>query len=77
VGTLTGVGGGILRDVMAQHTPYVFSKHVYASASLAGALLCAILWRFIGGAPAMIAGAALTFLLRLCAAHFRWSLPRA
>jgi len=77
VGTLTGVGGGILRDVMAQHTPYVFSKHVYASASLAGALLCAILWRFIGGAPALIAGAALTFLLRLCAAHFRWSLPRA
>jgi len=77
VGTLTGVGGGILRDVMAQHTPYVFSKHVYASASLAGALLCAILWRFTGGAPAMIAGAALTFVLRLCAAHFRWSLPRA
>ena len=77
VGTLTGVGGGILRDVMAQNTPYVFSKHVYASASLAGALLCAFLWMYTGGAPAMIAGAALTFLLRLCAAHFRWSLPRA
>ncbi len=77
VGTLTGVGGGILRDVMAQHTPYVFSKHVYASASLAGALLCTFLWMYTGGAPAMIAGAALIFVLRMCAAHFRWSLPKA
>ena len=41
VGTLTGVGGGVLRDMMAGDTPYIFVKHVYASASLAGALACA------------------------------------
>lgn len=77
VGTLTGVGGSILRDVMSQTTPYVFSKHVYASASLAGALLCTLLWNLLGGAASMILGASLIFVLRMCAAHFRWSLPKA
>ena len=42
VGVVTGVGGGVLRDMMAGDTPYIFVKHVYASASLAGALLCEI-----------------------------------
>lgn len=77
VGVMTGVGGGILRDVMAQTTPYVFEKHFYATASLLGALCCSLLWDFAGYAAAMIVGAAVTFVLRLCAAHFRWSLPKA
>ena len=37
VGTITGVGGGVLRDVMAGGTPYIFVKHVYACASAVGA----------------------------------------
>ena len=37
-GTITGVGGGVLRDVMAGDMPYIFRKHIYALASLAGAL---------------------------------------
>ena len=45
VGVLSGVGGGILRDVMAGDTPYIFVKDVYACASLAGALVCALLYR--------------------------------
>ncbi|MBR3935243.1 MAG: TRIC cation channel family protein, partial [Oscillospiraceae bacterium] len=40
VGVITGVGGGVLRDIMAGNTPYIFVRHVYASASLTGALLC-------------------------------------
>ena len=39
LGVITGVGGGILRDIMAGQTPYVLRKHVYACASIAGALL--------------------------------------
>ena len=38
VGVLTGVGGGVLRDVLAGERPYVFVKHFYACASLFGAL---------------------------------------
>ena len=40
VGVLTGVGGGVLRDVLAGERPYVFVKHFYACASLIGAVLC-------------------------------------
>ncbi len=77
VGAMTGVGGGVLRDVMADSTPYVFAKHIYACASIAGALACAVLWCFLGELPSMIIGAVITFVLRLLAAKFRWSLPKA
>ncbi len=77
VGVITGVGGGILRDVLAGDTPYIFVKHVYASASLLGALLCAVLWHPFGEATAMLGGAALVILIRVLSAHFRWNLPKA
>ncbi len=42
VGLLTGVGGGVMRDVLAGNTPYILVKHVYACASLAGAVRRAV-----------------------------------
>lgn len=77
LGVITGVGGGVLRDIMAGDTPYIFVKHVYACASLAGALLCALLWHVLGELPAMLAGTGLVILIRCLSAHFRWNLPRA
>ena len=77
VGVVTGVGGGVIRDLMAGDTPFIFVRHVYASASLAGALLCALLWRPAGKIPAMLAGIALVVLIRCLSAHFRWNLPKA
>ena len=75
VGVITGVGGGLLRDVLAQQPPYIFVRHVYAVASLAGALVCGLLWRWIPAAAAMTVGAVLIVTLRCLSAHFRWSLP--
>ena len=43
VGVITGVGGGILRDIMAGDRPYVFVKHFYASASIIGAIVYVII----------------------------------
>jgi uncharacterized membrane protein YeiH len=77
VGVITGVGGGILRDVLAGNTPYIFVKHVYASASIAGAVLCTLLWDSAGGYAAMMAGAVLVVVIRLLSAHFKWNLPKA
>ena len=77
VGVITGVGGGVIRDVMAGDTPYIFVRHVYACASIAGAMTCILLIEPIGVVPAMVAGAAVVLVLRLLAAHFKWSLPRA
>ena len=76
IGTITGVGCGVLRDLLAQEVPYIFVKHIYACASLAGAALCAGLWRF-GSMPAMLAGIAAVVIIRVLAAHFHWNLPRA
>ena len=77
VGVVTGVGGGVLRDMMAGDTPYIFVKHIYASASLAGALVCVAVWGAVGELPAMLAGMAVVLLIRILSAHFRWNLPRA
>ena len=77
VGVITGVGGGVLRDVMAGQTPYIFVKHFYASASLLGALLTVALIKPLGITPAMLIGATLVIILRFLAAYFHWSLPKA
>ncbi len=77
VAALTGVGGGVLRDVFAGDRPYIFVKHVYACSALLGAVVCAYLWPLAGRNGAMLAGFALIFVMRLCSAHFHWSLPHA
>ena len=77
VGVVTGVGGGVLRDIMAGDVPYIFRKHIYASASLAGALLCAGTWKLVGEMPAVLAGTGSVLAIRGLSAHFRWDLPQA
>lgn len=72
-GFITGVGGGILRDVLAGNTPLIFVKYFYACASIIGAVLCMALWNISGEAAAMFTGIAVIVALRLCAAHFRWN----
>lgn len=78
VGTITGVGGGVLRDLLAGRVPYILAKHhLYATACIVGAVAGALLWPVIGDLWAMVAGALLIFLIRMLAAHYRWSLPKA
>ncbi len=77
VGVVTGVGGGLLRDMMAGNTPYIFVKHIYASASLAGAVLCVLLWKPLGATAAMTISAVVVITIRFLAARFKWSLPKA
>ena len=77
VGMITGIGGGVMRDVLAGNTPYIFVKHFYACASLIGAVICIILWNLFGQTIAIAGGAFVIIVLRLLAAHYRWSLPKA
>ena len=76
VGVITGVGGGMLRDIFAGDTPYVFKKHVYATASLVGAIACVAVWDVLGETVSMTIGAAVILVLRLCAAKYHWNLPK-
>lgn len=76
LGLITGVGGGLLRDIMAEEPPYIFVKHVYATAALIGACVCYGVNIFANDGIAMICGCGVILLIRLLAAHFRWSLPK-
>jgi uncharacterized membrane protein YeiH len=76
LGTITGVGGGVLRDLLVGDKPYILCKHIYACASIAGALVCALLWDFSGQTAATLIGAATVIIIRLLAIHFEWNLPR-
>ncbi len=76
VAVVTGVGGGVMRDLFAGIKPQIFVKHFYACASIIGAVLCVALFG-LGENAAMVSGAALIALLRILAARFRWSLPKA
>ncbi len=76
LGTLTGVGGGLLRDVFAQEMPVIFVKQVYACACILGGFLAGILWNRIGANGAMLVGFVVTLAVRFLAAYFRWDLPK-
>lgn len=77
LGVVTGVGGGMLRDIMAGLPPYIFVKHIYACASILGALLCVLLWRSLGSTAAVLLCCGAVSVIRLLAAYFRWSLPKS
>ena len=76
VGMITGVGGGVMRDVLAGTVPSIFRKHIYALASAAGALTDILLMRVLPAEIAMTAGFAVVVLIRMLAAHFNWNLPK-
>lgn len=76
VGVVTGVGGGVLRDVLAGTVPRIFRKNVYALASAAGAVAEILLAKVLPAQLAMIIGFSVVVVIRLLAAHFRWNLPK-
>lgn len=78
LGVLSGVGGGIARDVLVAQIPSVLHRELYAVAALAGALVV-VTGHALGLAatPTAIAGAALCFGLRWLAIRRGWALPLA
>jgi len=77
MGMLTGVGGGMLRDIMAGLTPAILRKHVYACASLLGAICYDLMLPFLPKNAAMFIGAFIVIVVRMLAYHFKWNLPKA
>ena len=78
LGMLTGIGGGMVRDVLVAEIPAVLRSDLYAVAALAGASVVVIgdLLQMPSSA-ATIAGAALCFVLRVMAIQYGWRLPVA
>jgi uncharacterized membrane protein YeiH len=78
LGMLTGIGGGIARDLLVARTPAVLRGELYAVAALGGAALVVVgdllSWPVI---PTAVAAAGTCFGLRLLAIRRGWSLPVA
>lgn len=80
LGMLTGIGGGVMRDLLLSRVPLVFQAEsdIYALAALAGALVVVLgHWLELPAGPTAVAGAALCFCLRILSMWFNWHLPSA
>ncbi|MBQ9757512.1 MAG: trimeric intracellular cation channel family protein [Clostridia bacterium] len=77
VGMITGVGGGIFRDILIDTTPYVFKKHIYAIAAILGGIVYFILRKYIQNIQlSSFLSILLIFTIRMLATKYRWSLPK-
>jgi uncharacterized membrane protein YeiH len=78
LGTITGVGGGTIRDIFLARIPNVLRADVYATAALAGSAAMVIARR-LGVPPAIAAilGGVVCFSLRMVSVWRHWNLPRA
>jgi uncharacterized membrane protein YeiH len=75
---LTGIGGGMLRDVLVSEIPTGLREDLYAIAALLGAAVV-VAGHLVHFSPTTttIAGAGLCFGIRLVAIRRGWSLPTA
>jgi uncharacterized membrane protein YeiH len=78
LGMVTGIGGGMMRDLLSAEVPAVLRRDVYALAALAGSA-AVVVGRMmqLPSAAVAIVGATLCFGLRLLAIRRRWQLPVA
>jgi uncharacterized membrane protein YeiH len=77
MGVVTGVGGGVLRDVFARRTPIVFVGEIYAVAGLIGALTHLVLVEANAGDVATLwIPLAVVVAVRAAAVRWSWRLPR-
>lgn len=77
MGVMTGVAGGVLRDVLCNEIPLIFQKEIYATACLAGAVLYVGLRRFeVDREWALMVAMPTVLAIRLAAIRWQLALPR-
>lgn len=77
MGVVTGVGGGVLRDVFARRTPIVFVGEIYAVAGLIGVLThLALVEANAGDVATLWIPLAVVVAVRAAAVRWSWRLPR-
>jgi uncharacterized membrane protein YeiH len=78
LGVLTGIGGGMVRDLLVNEVPTVLRREIYAVACLAGAAVVVLGdWLRLPPAPVAVTAALLCFGLRMVAIWRKWHLPIA
>ncbi len=77
MGVVTGIAGGIIRDVLSAEVPFIFLKgELYAAASLPGAIALVICWHLgLGELPSAAICMAIVLAIRLAAIRWNIHLP--
>lgn len=76
MGFLTGIGGGIIRDVLVDKTPYVLRKHIYALASIIGGCIYYVIRLYTNKMLAVSVSMVIIILIRVMATKYHWKLPK-
>ena len=76
LGVITGIGGGVLRDILINEVPLIFRKEIYATCCLAGGIVYVLFLR-MGWTPEGCALLSCTVAIgiRMLAVKYHWSLP--
>lgn len=75
ISTLTGVGGGMLRDLLVNSVPSVLKSEIYALASIIGALCFYFLYNIIGRDLNIYLCICIIFAIRMLSLRFKLNLP--
>ncbi|MDU2966256.1 MAG: TRIC cation channel family protein, partial [Veillonella sp.] len=76
LGTITAVGGGIIRDMLAQRIPSVLKEDVYALPSIIGGIVYYLMVTSSWDHMAVYGAFTAVLVIRLLAIKYNWSLPK-
>lgn len=76
MGAITGIAGGMIRDVLSHSVPVVLRGEVYASAAIAGIIAYTVLRLFFNEVTAMLCGMSIIVFIRLAALYWGLTVPR-
>lgn len=76
MGVITGIGGGIVRDILVDKIPYVLKKHIYALASITGSIIYYIIRQTGNKLAGLFVAVPIIVIIRLLAAKYHWKLPK-
>jgi uncharacterized membrane protein YeiH len=76
MGVITGVAGGMIRDILSAEVPLILRKEVYATAALCGSLVYVVMNRLnLPDTACLLLSTTVTLLIRLAAIHYNFALP--
>jgi len=77
IGTITAVGGGVIRDLLSNEIPLVLTREFYASAAIIGSFMFFMLkYEGVNEEYAILISFVITTLLRIVALRIKWELPK-
>ncbi|SFA89882.1 Uncharacterized membrane protein YeiH [Acetitomaculum ruminis DSM 5522] len=75
VGVVTGIGGGIFRDMLAGQMPLIMRRRIYAMAAIAGAVIYCFATAYFSEILSAVVSMAVVIIIRFLAIYFKWNLP--